>query len=50
MKHHRFLLSLAKVGVITIITIGLVCITIQKASALTEETEVESVTSENLRR
>ena len=47
MKHHRFLLSLAKVGVITIITIGLVCTTIQKASALTEETEVESVTSEN---
>lgn len=47
MKHHRFLLSLAKVGVITIITISLVCTTIQKASALTEETEVESVTSEN---
>ena len=46
MKHHRFLLSLAKVGVITIITIGLVCTTIQKASALTEETEVESVISE----
>ncbi|MGE9942091.1 peptidoglycan DD-metalloendopeptidase family protein [Bariatricus sp. SGI.161] len=47
MKHHRFLLSLAKVGVIAIITIGLVCTTIQKASALTEETEIESVTSEN---
>lgn len=46
MKHHRFLLSLAKVGVITIITVGLICTTIQKASALTEETEVESVTSE----
>ena len=46
MGQHRFLLSLAKAGIIAIITIGMICTTIHKASALTDETEVESVTSE----
>ncbi|MDY4206797.1 MAG: peptidoglycan DD-metalloendopeptidase family protein [Lachnospiraceae bacterium] len=46
MGQHRFLLSLAKAGIIAIITIGMICTTIHRASALTDETEGESVTSE----
>lgn len=46
MGQHRFLLSLAKAGIIAIITIGMICTTIHRASALTDETEGESVISE----
>ncbi len=46
MGQHRFLLSFAKAGIIAIITIGMICTTIHRASALTDETEGESVISE----
>lgn len=46
MKHHRFLLFLTKTTLITIITIGMIGTTIHKASALTDETAIESATSE----